>query len=224
MAAREKVGDLIYLNAGSVVGYLFWLGYCYVKALGSAFSSASHSSSDGGVVNFLLAGVAVAVVACAVGSFFAPAGRAKLLALAPLLLIPLAEGFIRYQKDADHRKWAREHPAPTSVRKRNLQGFSKDYVIRGKGQDDDEYADESFLMHDRELNTIVCIEAGDTIRSTPVGKVDGQHLDTLLSRPELVDLYKWYVDREGKKIYDRYVVRHRPDLDPKEFHLEKFQR
>jgi hypothetical protein len=70
----------------------------------------------------------------------------------------------------------------------------------------------------------VFIEAGETIRATPVGKVDGPHLDTFQSREELVGLYKWHVDRQGKHVYDRYTLRHRPDLDPKGFNLEKFQR
>jgi len=224
MAAREKVGVLILLNAVSVVGYLSWLGWSWVKAMGSAFSTGAHSSSEGELANVLLAGVAVAVVACGVGSFYARAGVGRWIALAPIALLLLSQGIIDHQRSADRRQWAREHSAARPPRKRNLQGISKDYIIRGRAQADDDYADESFLTHDQELNTIVCIEEGENIRATPIGKVDGNHLDTLLSREELVRACKWYVDREGKHVFDRYVLRHRPDLDRKEFHLEKYER
>ena len=222
MATRQNLWALILLNAFSAFAYLGWLGYQWLRAMGSAFS---NSSSSGEVVNLMLTIVGLATVACAVGSFFAPGDSGKVLAVVPILLILLAQGYISHRKSENSRRLAREQAVRRSARNKKLERLTKDYLSSGDGPEDIAAYEFSFLSHDRELNTIVAVDVQvETLAMTPVGKIDGASLDTLQSRAEVEKLYKGFLDKEGKSIFDRYTVRHRPDLDRKEFHLEKYER
>src|SRR5262245_57907017 len=97
---KAMKSELIFFNAVSIIGFLAWLGWHFLMGLSRAFGSASSSSGpDIGWV-FIVLGIVGA--ACVVYSFFAPAGVAKFVALAPFALILLGQGLIAYLEHA-HR-------------------------------------------------------------------------------------------------------------------------
>ncbi|RPH49492.1 MAG: hypothetical protein EHM91_03045 [Planctomycetota bacterium] len=83
----------------------------------------------------------------------------------------------------------------------------------------------SFLTHDRALHTIVRIEVASQkkVEASPIGSINGETLETLERPEELEKLYKPYVNRNGKSIFDRFKLTHRPDQDMN-YPLEKFKR
>jgi hypothetical protein len=216
-------GQLILFNAASVLAVLIWLGCQLLKGFGRAIGSLDSSSGPGDV-NLVYTLVGVGTAACAVYSFFAPAGGARLIALAPLALILLGHGFISYQESARRERRQRERAARRAIWEKKLSGIPKDYILKGV---DLEYSGikTSFLTRDRESNTLLQIDVGyeSEISAFPVGRIDGEFLDTL---ERLDPRGKWwprYVDPEGKSLFDRYTVRHRPDQD-KNFPLDKYGR
>ena len=220
--STEMKAQLFLYNGISIATYLAWLGYFFLKSLGRAFANANHSSGPGDVGwVFVVAGIATA--ACAVYSFFAPANIAKTVALAPLGLVLLGYGFIGYSESANRAHYARDAAARKAAGEKKLSGTSKDYVRNNEDLERYDNVKLSFLTQDRELHALVLIDVGyqSEISAFGIGKISGNHLDTL----ERVDekYYGQYRDAEGKTIFDRYTLRHTPELKDFDFHLEKYK-
>jgi len=213
---------LILPGVVSVVAYLLWFGYHGLKSLAAGYGNANPATGPGDVT-LVFVTVALLTAACVVYSFFAPASLARVIALAPLAFILLGQGCIAYRQDANrakHRKSRDAHRAANEVR---LSRFSRDYVRR---EDPDARFTEiktSFLTLDREHQTLVHIDVDydSNLSAYGIGRINGDRLDT----PERVDenYYRQYVDPEGKSIFDRYTLRHQPDLGAFDFHLEKYK-
>jgi hypothetical protein len=219
---RVMKGQLILFNAISVVAYLLWIGWKLFAAFARAMGS---SSAQGPETGFVMVVVGIAAAVCVAVSFFAPPSFAKFIALAPLALILLGEGVMSYQKDAYYKRRASERAALRSAREKKLSGISKDYVYKdGMGGAPGD-SKSSFLTHDKEFHTIVRIDVSyeSQMDVFPIGRINGEHLETLERPQDMAQFYKRYVDSEGKTIYDRYTLKHAPDQD-KNFHLEKYER
>ena len=208
----------------SGVAFLAWFGWHYVKALGSAFGNANPSTGPGDVTwVFIVVGLCTA--ACVAASFFVPASAGGIVALAPLALILLAHGFIEWRTKANFDRYHREREAARSARDRTLDGISRDFVVKDPKPVVDDFK-HSFLTHDREAGVFVRIDVGHEsgITAFPFGRIDGAHLDALESGAGFEMYYRRYVDPEGKSVFDRYAVRHRPDQDVKPYRLERYGR
>jgi hypothetical protein len=218
--------QLILFNALSVVAYLIWLGYHFVKGLSLAFSQASPASGPGDIT-FLFVIIGIALGGCAIGSFFAPAGLARIIALAPIALVLIGQGFIGYREGANRERFRIQRAAVRSARQKKLVGISRDYVltevIPGPGVAD---CEASFLTLDRELNVIVRIDVGfeSEVSACELGRINGDVLETLEFGAGFEKLYRQYVDPAGKSIFDRYTVRHHPDQDRNYYRLDKYGR
>lgn len=81
----------------SVLAYLAWLGYHYMRALGSAFGNVNHALGPSHV-NVVQVLVAVATVSCIAGAMIASDPAASALALLPLLLMALGQGWFAYSE------------------------------------------------------------------------------------------------------------------------------
>jgi len=224
---RDMKGQLILFNATSVIVCLFWLGWKLLEGYAKAFGSTSGSGPN---VEYVMVIVGVATAVCVPVSFFVPPGAAKFVALAPLALIVLGHGAMSYLKDAYYDRRAREMPARSSAEEELVDenprdyfwGIGRDYRIRDETPVGSKM---SFLTHDRTLQTILRIEVGSQkqIEAFPIGRINGETLETLERPEELEKLYKRYVNRDGESIFDRYKLTHRPDQD-KNYHLEKYKR
>jgi hypothetical protein len=212
--------QLILFGVLSVAAFLVWLGYHFLQGLARAFGN-----SSGPDISWVLIVVGIGTAVCALGSFFAPASIARLVALAPLALILLGHGFIAYEESACHRLGARPEPGDRAAQQRKLQGISRDYVLQDEFTNSPDGRNFAFLTHDRESNSIVQITDAYAFKLHVafVGKIDGKHLDTLDPPDHLRTKYGRYLDSEGKSILDRYTIRHRPDLDTKSSLLKKYR-
>ncbi len=215
--------SLILLNALSLVGYLGWLGYHLLRGYGRAFSTAGPVSRTGDLLYVLLG---VATVGCLIYSFFAPGGLAKVVASAPLAVSLLAYGYFLYDDYAGRKLALQEEAAQASAREKKLDVISKDYVLKPGAPMSFVKIRNSFLTHDRELNTLVRIQVDDesNITAFPVGRINGDTLETPDTLEALKKLYLNFVDQEGKSIFDRYTLRHRPGQGTQGYHLEKYER
>jgi len=208
-------GELIVCNALSVVACLGWIGYKLFAEFARAMGSTSGPGPD---VGFVMGIVGIATAACVVASFFVPRGAANTVALAPLALVLLGHLVMGALSNAH---WARRHKAreaQLSVWRARLTGVSRDFIYKEGAPGSSK---SSFLTHDKELRTLVRIDVGVEFDSTayPIGRIYGESLETL----ERIDdkFYGQYVDPEGKTIFDRYTVTHRPDQD-RNYPLEKY--
>lgn len=219
--------DLILFNVAGIVVFGVWLGWHYLRALGRAFGTASPSSGPGDI-GWVFIVVGIVGAACAAYSFFAPAGAARFVALAPLALILLAHGFIVFLENTRGSRSGGPEPGDREAQQQKLRGISRDYVRKaepGERPEDPDGRNFSFLTHDREFNTIVLISDayGYKIYSHCIGKIDGNFLDTWAPADDVKERYGRYVDSEGKTLFDRYTVRHRPDQDSKRSWLKKYK-
>jgi hypothetical protein len=214
--------QLILFNGISVAAYLVWIGYKLLEGFARNMGSTSGPGPD---VDYVMAIVGVAAAACVVGSFFAPANLSKLIALAPLAFIVMGHVAMSLIKDSYYKGRARERAVQRSAGEKKLSGFSKDYVYKdGMGGAPGD-SKSSFLTVDRTLQTIVRIDVDyeSQMDALPVGRVNGEQLETLEPPTELAKLYKRYVDSEGKTIFDRYALKHAPKQDPEAYQLEKYR-
>jgi hypothetical protein len=216
---------LILCNAVSVLAYLAWLGWHHLKALGSSYGNANPASGPGDV-GYVFVVVAVATVACAAGSAFAPAGAARILALAPLAFILLGQGFIAWRQGANRGRLREEQAARASAGEAKLARISRDYVLKADAADRAREFKESILTHDRERKTLVRVDVGfrGELDAYAVGRIGGDVLETLEPPASLEKFYRRYVDAEGKSIFDRYTLKHRPGQDLKAYGLERYDR
>jgi hypothetical protein len=213
--------QLFLFNGLSLVTYLVWLGWFALKSLARAYGNANPSTGPGDV-GWVFIVVGIAGAACSVYSFFAPGGAARVVASAPLVLILLGHGFIAYREATHRNRPPRQEPGDREAQQRKLRGISRDYAEPSGRSEDRNF---SFLTHDREFDTIVLIQAayGFQIHARCIGKIDGAFLDTYQPGDHLKESYAGYVDGEGKSIFDRYTLRHRPDQDTRKSQLQKYK-
>jgi hypothetical protein len=207
----------------SVVGFLAWLGFQYLMALGAAFGS-NHRVPGAGDVVWVFVVVGLITAACAIGAFFLPVSTGRLVALAPLVLIILAHGFIVYREKAIAGAYWRRRAAESEARERKLDWIPRDYVDRNPDPAPDAYK-LSFLTHDRDAGVIVRIDVtyAGMVYAAPIGKIDGAHLDLVDESAGFVNVYGGFVDAEGKTLVDRYTIRRRPGQDRKTYRLERYK-
>ena len=212
--------QLIGFSVLSVVAFLAWFGWQYLVALGAAFGNANRSTGPGDV-GWVYVVVGLATAACAVGVFFVPASAGRIVALAPLVLIGLAHGYMAWRAHSNAKRYWGERAAARVARERKLEGISRDFVAQGSH---DAYQ-SSFLTHDREASVIVMVDVGweGEAHAVPVGKIDGAHLDLAEQIPAYEKVYRKYVDAEGKTLFDRYTLRFRPGQDLKAYRLERYK-
>ena len=214
--------SLILFNGLSVAAYLAWLGYHLLRSYARGFTHAAPASGSGDLV-LVLAGVVTA--ACVAYSFFAPAGLAKAVALTPLAVCLLGYGVVVYRQAANRARVSRIEADRAAALERKLDGISKDYLLKPGAPIGFRRFSSSFLTHDRELDTIVRIDVEEEagLHAIAVGRIRGATLETVEPVESLKRAYPHYVDAEGKSIFDRYTLRHRPDQKLLEYHLEKYE-
>lgn len=214
------------LGVASVVLYLAWLGWQYLKGLGRAFGNADPSTGPGDVY-WVFVVVGIATLGCTIASFFVPAGAARGVAAAPLALILLGQGFISYQEISRNARHARERAARVAVRLQKLSGISRDFVQMPDPRDPPSASQASFLTHDRELGTIVLIDVSydAVVTASAFGRINGGVLETtdpVETEARLKSYFQRYVDAQGKSVFDRYTVEHRPGQDYRDYRLERY--
>jgi hypothetical protein len=214
---------LILFNGVGVAVFLAWIGYHLLKGLSHAYSNPNHATGPGDI-DYVFVVVGLAIVACAVSSFFAPAGTAKAIALAPIAFVLLAQGFISYKESSNRERYRQEQVVARAARDKSLSRFSRDYVQK---EDPREYSEVefSFLTLDKSLQTIVQLDVGyqSGVHAYPIGKINGEVLETF-DKMDSEGYYKRYVDAAGKSIFDRYTVRHRPGQKHEDYHLDQYGR
>jgi hypothetical protein len=219
---RDMKSQLILFNGISVAVYLLWIGYKLLEAFARNMGS---TSGPGPNVEYVMGIVGVAAAACVVGSFFAPANLSKGIALAPLAFIVMGHVAMSLIKDSHYKERARERAILRAPREKKLSAFSKDYVYKDGMDGAPGGYESSFLTLDRTLQTLVRIDVGYELQmdAFPLGRINGEELETLEPPADLAKFYKRYVDSEGKTIFDRYALKHAPKQDPQAYRLEKYQ-
>lgn len=217
-------GVLILFNAISVLAFLLWLGWNYLKALGNAFGSVNPSTGPGDMTLLFVAG-GIVTAACAVGSFLVPADAGRVVALLPLAYVLLGQGFMLWRESVNRDRYDGKRAAWRAACEEKLSRIPRDYVMDVGASRAGAFPEVSFLTHDRELDTIVRIDVGPDSGITPdcVGRIRGGVLETFDHGAAFEKHYGRYLDREGKTIFDRYTVKHRPDQDCGEYRLERFR-
>lgn len=215
--------SLIFFNGVGIAPFILWLGYHWLKGLSQAFGNPNHAPGSGDI-GYVFVVVGLASIACAVSSFFAPAGTAKAIALAPIALVLLAQGYISYKESSNRERYRQKQAVAIAAREKNLSRFSRDYVLK---EDPREYSSVkvSFLTEDKSLQTLVLLDVGfqSEVTAHPIGRINGDVLETF-DKMDSEAYYRRYVDAAGKTIFDRYTVRHRPGQKHEDYHLEQYGR
>lgn len=216
--------QLFLFNGLSILACLAWLGWTYVKALASAYGNANPSTGPGDLT-ILFMSVGLLTAACAAISFFVPAPIARFVALAPVVFVLLGQGYIGYRQDANRARYRKNQAAHRVTREALLSRISRDYVRQEDATEQFTEVKSSFLTHDRETSTLVLIDVGyqSEISAYGFGSINGESLDTAQPIDALKKHYGRYLDREGKSIFDRYTLRHKPELAEFDFRLEKYK-
>ena len=225
MSDRKAMkSQLLLLNAVSIAAFLAWLGFQALMGLSRAFGNANPSAGPGDI-SWVFVVVGIVGAGCMIYSFFAPAGKARLFALAPMGLILAGQVLITWQESARRARFAQKEFEARKAQQRRIEALSRDYVLTDDGSFKLEGREFFFLTVDREFNSIVEVDAADTyqIRANIVGRIDGKHLDTFHSDDDVRKLYGHYLDLEGKSVFDRYTLRHRPDQKYDFSELKKYQ-
>jgi len=217
----------VLLSVTSVVVFLAWIAWQYLKGLARAFGNADPSTGPGDIY-WVFVVVGIVTLGCVIGSFFVPPRAARLVAAAPLALILLGEVFIYYQEISRNARHSRERAARVAVRLQKLSGISRDFVQKPDPRDPPSATQASFLTHDRELGRIVLIDVSyDAIVSASAfGRINGDILETMdpvETEARLKSYFQRYVDAQGKSIFDRYTLQHRPGQDYKDYRLERYE-
>lgn len=217
-------GSLILFNGISVAAYLLWLGHNYLRALGSAYGNAHPATGPGDVAYVFVVG-AIVTALCLACSFLIPLGAARAVALVPLAYVVLGQGFIVWRQAGNRERHAREEAVRRSAREEKLGRISRDYILRVDPSGAPASFKASFLTHDREIDALVRIDVGYDagISAHAVGRIKGDVLETLEQGAEFERWYRRYVDRDGKSLFDRYTLRHRPDQDFKDYRLDRYE-
>jgi hypothetical protein len=119
---------LAIFSALSIGLYLVWLGYNYAKALGSAFGNLDPALGPDHV-GFVLVLVGVLSAACIIAAIFTPYDVGRILALLPIALVVVGEGYFVHTERGRLTEHARIQDARQSIREDRIEQISKDYVL-----------------------------------------------------------------------------------------------
>jgi hypothetical protein len=216
---------LAIFSALSIGLYLVWLGYNYAKALGSAFGNLDPALGPDHV-GFVLVLVGVLSAACIIAAIFTPYDVGRILALLPIALVVVGEGYFVHTERGRLTEHARIQDARQSIREDRIEQISKDYVLRQAEGEHFQSFKYSFLTHDRDSSALVRIDVGfrSEISAYCIGRIEGTYLAIIAEEDSFArEFYSRYLDEEGRSVFDDYRIRFDPNQDHRDCHFEKYE-
>ncbi len=200
--------QLIGLCLLSVLGYIAWLGYCYMRAIGAAFGNVNPALGPSHV-NVVLVAVAVATVVCVAAAMFAPPNMAKVLALFPLLLIGLGQGYFVYSERSNYDAFTQQEAVGVQTRRAELELVSKDFVLMASDRRASSPFAFSFLTRDESSSELIRVDVSHSYHATRLllGRVNGSRLEIPRDRSAFSErFYRNYVNEAGESIFDHFEI------------------
>lgn len=200
---------LIAFSILSVLVYLAWFGYHYASALGSAFGNVNPALGPSNV-NGVLAGVALATVACIAGALLAPAGIGKLLVLFPLVLVAVGQGYFTYSERSNLVMFEKREAAAEQARREELEALPRDFVLAEEAAPSGHPFAISFLMRDAASGYLFRVDVGQRseISRISLGRFEGDRLHLFGDAGTFREsFYANYRNERGESLFDLYEVR-----------------